>query len=81
MTPDKLPATHGVRAGLLALLLAYGAWCENGLLGIEIPHEEQKHFHDILSAFGIYHDFDYGLSYANIRENALLRVRSWKGTR
>ena len=58
-----------------------GAWCENGLLGIEIPAQEQKHFHDILSAFGIYHDFDYGLFYANIRENALLRVRAWKGKR
>jgi DUF3089 family protein len=55
-----------------------GAWCENGLLGIEIPLQEQQHFHDVLSAFGIYHDFDYGLFYANIRENALLRVRTWK---
>ena len=40
---------------------------------------ERRHFRDALSAFGIYHDFDYGLFYANIRENALLRVRAWKG--
>jgi hypothetical protein len=54
-----------------------GAWCENGLLGIELPAEEQKHFRDILSAFGVYHDFDYGLFYANIRENARVRVKAW----
>jgi hypothetical protein len=31
--------------------------------------------------FGVYHDFDYGLYYANIRENAALRVRAWQGRR
>ena len=56
-----------------------GASCENGLLGIEIPPQEQKHFHDALSMFGVYHDFDYGLYYANIRENAALRVQAWRG--
>lgn len=56
-----------------------GTECKNGLLGVEIPPQERRHFHDVLSAFGIYHDFDYGLFYANIRENALLRVRAWIG--
>jgi hypothetical protein len=56
-----------------------GASCDDGLLGIEIPSREQKHFHDALSMFGVYHDFDYGLYYANIRANAALRVRAWQG--
>lgn len=55
-----------------------GAWCENGLLGVEIAPEQKGHFRDALSLFGIYHDFDYGLFYANVRENAALRVRAWK---
>jgi hypothetical protein len=56
-----------------------GATCAGGLLGIEIPLREKKHFHDALSMFGVYHDFDYGLFYANIRENATLRVQAWQG--
>ena len=58
-----------------------GATCEDGLLGIEIPLRERRHFHDALSMFGVYHDFDYGLYYANIRENAALRVQAWQSTR
>jgi Protein of unknown function (DUF3089) len=58
-----------------------GASCEGGLLGIEIPFQERKHFHDALSMFGIYHDFDYGLFYANIRENVTLRVQAWQSAR
>jgi len=26
---------------------------------------------------GIYHDFDYGLFYANIRANVAIRVQAW----
>lgn len=58
-----------------------GATCEDGLLGIEIPLQERRHFHDALSMFGVYHDFDYGLYYANIRENVTLRTQAWQGTR
>jgi Protein of unknown function (DUF3089) len=58
-----------------------GASCEDGLLGIEIPLRERMHFHDALSVFGIYHDFDYGLYYANIRENVTLRVHTWQSAR
>ena len=54
-----------------------GAWCDEGLLGVEIPLGERRHFADILTMTGIYHDFDYGLFYMNIRENALLRARTW----
>jgi hypothetical protein len=31
--------------------------------------------------FGVYHDFDYGLYYANIRENVTARVQAWQSTR
>jgi hypothetical protein len=55
-----------------------GAWCEDGLLGVAIPPPERKHFADVLTLGGIYHDFDYGLFYANIRANVALRVEAWK---
>jgi hypothetical protein len=55
-----------------------GAWCEDGLLGVEIPLGERRHFSDVLSMTGIYHDFDYGLFYVNIRENASKRMAAWR---
>ncbi len=55
-----------------------GAWCENGLLGVEVPLSQRRHFGDLLTLTGIYHDFDYGLFYVNIRENAVLRVDTWR---
>jgi len=58
-----------------------GASCQDGLLGIEVPFQERKHFHDVLSVFGVYHDFDYGLFYLNIRENAAVRVQTWQSAR
>jgi hypothetical protein len=54
-----------------------GAACENGLLGIDIPVRQRRHFGDLLTVTGIYHDFDYGLFYMNIRANALERSRAW----
>jgi len=55
-----------------------GARCEDGLLGVEIPLGERRHFSDVLTMTGIYHDFDYGLFYVNIRENASKRVAAWR---
>ncbi len=55
-----------------------GAWCENGLLGVDIPFKERRHFADVLTIGGVYHDFDYGLFYVNIRANAVERVDAWK---
>ena len=55
-----------------------GAWCENGLLGIEIPADERKHFSDVLTIGGVYHDFDYGLFYENIRANVAQRIEAWR---
>jgi hypothetical protein len=54
-----------------------GAWCEEGLLGVEVPLGERRHFSDVLTMTGVYHDFDYGLFYMNIRENVSVRVAAW----
>ena len=55
-----------------------GAWCENGLLGVEIPANERKHFSDVLTLGGVYHDFDYGLFYENIHANVAQRIETWR---
>jgi hypothetical protein len=54
-----------------------GAWCEEGLLGVEVPLGERRHFSDVLTMTGVYHDFDYGLFYMNIRENVSKRAAAW----
>jgi hypothetical protein len=54
-----------------------GAACENDLLGVDIPWRERRHFSDVLTLFGVYHDFDYSLFYMNIRANAKARVDSF----
>jgi Protein of unknown function (DUF3089) len=51
-----------------------GATCEKDLLGVDIPWRERRHFSDVLTLFGVYHDFDYSLFYMNIRANAEARV-------
>jgi len=55
-----------------------GSWCEGGLLGVDLPLNQRRHFGDILTITGVYHDFDYGLFYMNIRENVLKRVGAWE---
>ena len=54
-----------------------GASCEDGLLGVSIPLRYRRHFSDLLSVVGIYHDFDYSLFYMNIRANAQNRIREY----
>jgi hypothetical protein len=54
-----------------------GAWCEDGLLGVDVPLRERRHFGDLLTLTGVYHDFDYGLFYMNLRENAARRAAAW----
>ncbi|MBS0421355.1 MAG: DUF3089 domain-containing protein [Proteobacteria bacterium] len=51
-----------------------GAWCDGGLLGVDVPVNQRRRFRDLLTVVGIYHDFDYGLFYSSIRENARMRV-------
>jgi hypothetical protein len=55
-----------------------GAWCDDGLLGIEIPRTERRHFSDVLTLAGVYHDFDYSLFYMNVRANASERIEAWR---
>jgi hypothetical protein len=55
-----------------------GAWCAHGLLGVDIPFRERRHFSDILTLTGVYHDFDYSLFYMNLRDNVSARIRAWR---
>jgi Protein of unknown function (DUF3089) len=57
-----------------------GAWCDDGLLGVDIPFRERRHFRDILTLVGIYHDFDYSLFYMNLRANVAARIHAWTAT-
>ncbi|MBS0412538.1 MAG: DUF3089 domain-containing protein [Proteobacteria bacterium] len=54
-----------------------GAWCEHGQLGVDIPASSGRAFNNILTLGGIYHVYDYGLYYMNIRQNAQVRVDAW----
>jgi len=54
-----------------------GAWCEHGQLGVDIPALSGRPFNNILTLGGIYHVYDYGLYYMNIRQNARARVEAW----
>jgi hypothetical protein len=55
---------------------AAGASCDAGLLRVQIRADQRRHFTDPLSLFGIYHDFDYGLWYMNIRQNLDVRIHA-----
>jgi len=57
---------------------AAGAACDGGLLRVQIREGQRRHFTDPLSLFGIYHDFDYGLWYMNIRQNLDVRIHAEK---
>ena len=54
-----------------------GAVCAGDLLGVDVIWRERRHFSDVLTLFGVYHDFDYSLFYINIRRNAEARVRQF----
>ncbi len=54
-----------------------GAACENGLLGVDVIPSQKDHYTDILTRIGIYHVFDYGLFYMNIRANLAARIAAW----
>jgi hypothetical protein len=49
-----------------------------GRLGVEMPANKRRHFRDILTLTGVYHDFDYGLFYENIRANVSTRILAWR---
>ncbi|MGA0599173.1 DUF3089 domain-containing protein [Caulobacter sp. KR2-114] len=54
-----------------------GAWCEHGALGVDVSPDSGRAFNNLLTAGGIYHVYDYGLYYMNIRRNAEARVDAW----
>ena len=59
---------------------AASASCDGGLLRVQIRPDQRRHFSDPLTVFGIYHDFDYGLWYMNIRQNLGIRIRQFNTT-
>lgn len=54
-----------------------GARCERGRLVVFIPLLMRKGFRDQLTIFGSYHNQDYSLFYASIRQNAIDRVKAF----
>jgi Protein of unknown function (DUF3089) len=58
-----------------------GASCDDGLLGVDIPFGKRRHFRDVLTLAGVYHDFDYSLFYMNLRRNASARIAAYGNSR
>lgn len=56
-----------------------GARCRDQMLEVELSASAPPGFSDVLSRLaGSYHLNDYGLFYANLRENAIERVAAWR---
>ena len=72
-----LPPSRG--AGPAPVPGLTGAACHDGLLVVDLPLGERIRFADPLALIGIYHDLDYNLYYANIRQNAVDRVLAFVG--
>ncbi len=53
------------------------ARCNNGLLEVDPRPADRRHFRDILTLGGVYHDFDYALYYMNIRDNVAQRIAAF----
>lgn len=59
-----------------------GAHCDNGMLEVELSPDAPPAYGDQLTRlFGSYHLNDYGLFYAALRENAVLRARAFTARR
>jgi hypothetical protein len=70
------PATAATLPPLVGHLT--GAVCRERLLDVDIPGSAPSGFHSALSLlYGSYHQVDYGVFYAAIRDNAVLRVGAW----
>jgi len=54
-----------------------GAKCAKGRLVVALPLKKRKGFIDPLTKLGSYHNHDYNLFYASIRQNALDRVEAF----
>lgn len=54
-----------------------GAKCDRGRLVVRIPYGRRKGFSDALTLLGSYHNQDYSLFYASLRQNAIDRVNAF----
>jgi len=54
-----------------------GARCERGRLVVSLPIGKRKGFIDPLTRLGSYHNHDYNLFYASIRQNAIDRAAAY----
>lgn len=54
-----------------------GARCEHGRVVVSIPRDKREGFTDLLARLGSYHNHDYNLFYASIRQNAIDRVAAY----
>ncbi len=68
-------ATPSVIAGVT------GTRCDRGRAVVFIPPEKRTGFVDLLTKFGSYHNHDYNLFYASVRQNALDRTNAYLGQR
>jgi hypothetical protein len=58
-----------------------GAACERGRLVVNIPFAKRKGFVDPLTRLGSYHNHDYNLFYASVRQNTIDRVEAFLSQR
>ncbi len=54
-----------------------GATCSRGRLVVKLPRAKRKGFIDPLTKLGSYHNHDYNLFYASIRDNAIDRAEAF----
>ena len=58
-----------------------GARCERGRVVVAIAPDKRRGFIDPLTKLGSYHNHDYNLFYASVRQNAIDRASAYLGTR
>ena len=54
-----------------------GAKCDRGRLVVRIPYAKRKGFRDAMTLFGSYHNQDYNLFYASLRQNVMDRIEAF----
>lgn len=74
----SLPASEHGKPLLPIVEGLTGARCTRGRLAVSIPWGRRKGFVDPLTRLGSYHNHDYNLFYASIRQNAIDRVAAYR---
>jgi Protein of unknown function (DUF3089) len=72
-----LPSVANTAALPRAVPAVTGATCARGRLVVKLPRAKRKGFIDPLTKLGTYHNHDYNLFYASIRQNAMDRVEAF----